>query len=378
MDDPEQYQLLPCKSCGMYQYFNNSYIDMCRYENFTYNCTNCCEKHSLAQQVSDLKDTIVKLHTRIDSLMKIRDSENSFDKTVLDALSAQFTNLSIAANVPLPTEHITLPPSESFANSTQSANETSIWSNGTNLEHFKDKDLLALSQTSLESISTISNTDNNTNQYYIEDNEDDVLSEKSNEESYTVESVNNSNQDQSSDERANCDYITMFIGDSTIRNVHLKNCSSRDNPNVFKIARHNANIDDLSDTVDFFMDKMEMELLPRVSQIILHANTIDINQRQSEMTKIKYIKFIEKFQQKGVKVIISGPIPHPQCSEEHFSRLLEMNNWLLLLADDIKEFTFINNFDTFWNKPELFRMQQLNGMGETALLENILAKVPKI
>ena len=91
--------------------------------------------------------------------MKIRDSKNSFDKTVLDALSAQFTNLSIAANVPLPTEHITLPPSESFANSTQSANETSIWSNGTNLEHFKDKDLLALSQTSLESISTISNTE---------------------------------------------------------------------------------------------------------------------------------------------------------------------------------------------------------------------------
>ena len=59
MDDPEQYQLLPCKSCGMYQYFNNSYIDMCRYENFTYNCTNCCEKHFLAQQVSNLKDTTV-------------------------------------------------------------------------------------------------------------------------------------------------------------------------------------------------------------------------------------------------------------------------------------------------------------------------------
>ena len=289
--------------------------------NFRLKCEGCFHKDSLHSKIADLNSKITYLEARLTAARELQTLEKEFDTSV-DELAKLFS----ASNLSEKTESNSLSEINiSVANhetvtaeaTINVTNDTTIWS----------------------------------------DSETDNESENSDE---------NSEMDKK--------YITMFLGDSTIKNIKLKNNDSVHERNVFKVARNNAEIDDLSETADFFIDKLGPE--HEVDEIILHANTMNINQRRSELTKYKYKNFIQKFQQRGIKVAISGPIPNPQCSGETFSRVLEINDWLKNLHNNLNTFTFIDNFNTFWNKDCMFNKKHLNKIGETALLCNILQKLP--
>ena len=124
-------QLMPCQSCGMFQYFSlsviNSYNKMNMndygFNSFTYSCSNCCEKFALAQQVTDLQLTVSNLQKRVTSLVNIKDAENSFDKTVMSTLINQFSNFNLSSTIiPQPAQHEVI-----NAVSTSAQSDTSVW-----------------------------------------------------------------------------------------------------------------------------------------------------------------------------------------------------------------------------------------------------------
>ena len=319
-DRNSSQRFVKCCYCSMYSLM--SYEDYWNInDNVIIKCNECVQKESLLAQITNLTKEVAYLNDRLSASRTLQTLEREIDTSIED-----LSRLFAAATL-----------SETIDSTTPSEINISVANNETIPAEITEN-------TSIDTSIWV-------------DSEDEESSE--------------------SLAKSNSNHITMFLGDTTIKNIKLNknNSDLQEGRQVFKIARHNADVDDLSETAEFFIDKIGSE--HEVTEIILHANTVDINQRQSEITKNKFKSFLHKFQQKGIKVIISGPIPNPQCSKESFSRLLEMNNWLNKLNDDNKHFTFINNFDIFWNKGFMFSKKHLNKIGDAALLCNILQNLPQ-
>ncbi len=74
----------------------------------------------------------------------------------------------------------------------------------------------------------------------------------------------------------------------------------------------------------------------------------------------------------AMTIIISGPLPTYQRGHERFSRLFALNKWLLSWCND-QRLLFVNNWNLFWERPRLFRVDGLHPsrVGAELLSDNI-------
>ena len=351
-------KLMPCQSCGMLQYFNLSNMNSAgemleenfNSSSFVYTCITCFENYALAQQVHDMQQTIEALQNRISSLVNLRDSENSFDRTVMGALTNQFTNLNIHQNVPLPASHVVI---EGTTKSTLATSDhTSIW--------------IGESDADVETISTINNDTINSYDHFVETSSEPITSSFANSsiqettepntgssitpdpisdptttliQSTDLDSqiIRNSN-DQCITSTTNTGSETIIIGDSWTNGLKFKNISL-----LHSVNYPSAKIENISKVLDHLSDKYKS-----VKTFIVHAGENDIKYgKKTEEIKQSFHLLHDRVCSLNKRLMISGPIPTTNCSSQHFSRLAALNEWLLKWCHECC-IEFVNNFDIHW------------------------------
>ena len=153
---------------------------------------------------------------------------------------------------------------------------------------------------------------------------------------------------------------TIIIGDSIIRHVSFNNAHTV----VFPGA-----------TVALITDKIQevTTSFPDTDSLIVHVGTNDIKKQQSELLKREFIKLFGVLKHLHYRVSISGPTPTLGRGLGRFSRLLSLNTWLRS-ACLTYNLNFIDNFDIFWHRENLFSVDglHLNFAGARALSSNLL------
>ena len=151
---------------------------------------------------------------------------------------------------------------------------------------------------------------------------------------------------------------TIIIGDSIVRHVSVKNAHTV----VFPGA-----------TVAVITDKIQdvMTSFPAADSLIVHAGTNDVRKQQSELLKRDFIQLFGVLKHLHYSVSISGPTPSPGYGIGRFTRLLNLNTWLRS-ACCTHNVNFINNFDLFWQRSNLFAVDglHLNFAGARVLSSN--------
>ena len=160
---------------------------------------------------------------------------------------------------------------------------------------------------------------------------------------------------------------TVFAGDATIQKVHIGQEDVHPEK-VFKIAKPQSDIKQLSETVEFFMDKLHKG----AKSLIFQLGTTDFKGSNSEDIKRSILKLLDKMEQKGVQVVLSGPIPYPRMDNTTFSRMFAIHEWLINqeLSHNV---IYVNNVLSFWDKPKLFAKTgtRLSDSGNIILTKNI-------
>lgn len=155
----------------------------------------------------------------------------------------------------------------------------------------------------------------------------------------------------------------IILGDSVIRNVAL--------PNSITYSYSGATIQDLVMHIPVIVDEH-----PSAHSIIVHVGINDIRRiRQSVKLQEDFELLSTTVESLGKICILSGILPPAGHGSELFSRIYSANVWLenFCLACG---YSFINHFDTFWNKDNLYRDKiHLNKKGLDALGSNILNQV---
>ena len=153
---------------------------------------------------------------------------------------------------------------------------------------------------------------------------------------------------------------TIIIGDSIIRHVSLHNAHTV----VFPGA-----------TVAVITDRIQevSTSFPDADSLIVHVGTNDIKKQQSELLKREFIQLFGVLKHLHYRITISGPTPMLGRGLERFSRLLSLNTWLQS-ACLTHNLNYINNFDIFWHRDNLFAVDglHLNLAGARALSSNLL------
>lgn len=87
--------------------------------------------------------------------------------------------------------------------------------------------------------------------------------------------------------------------------------------------------------------------------IMFHVCTNDIPKQQSKLLKRDFVHLLNLLKSFKGKICISGPIPTYGCGMGCLSRLISMNTWLSSACDALSV-DFIDNFNIFWERGELF------------------------
>ena len=137
---------------------------------------------------------------------------------------------------------------------------------------------------------------------------------------------------------------TLIVGDSIIRNRHFFNAATH----CFPVA-----------TVPVITSKLP-GLLPSlpssVRRVIVHVGTCNTACEQSELIKKDFNNLFRFLSSCDKSVYISGSIPSLGRGVGRFSRLLSLHTWLQSTCTaKKKQLGFINNFDLFWDRSDLFR-----------------------
>ncbi|KAL7384544.1 hypothetical protein ABVT39_004411 [Epinephelus coioides] len=153
---------------------------------------------------------------------------------------------------------------------------------------------------------------------------------------------------------------TVLFGDSIIRNIHFFNATTHCFPGA---------------TVPVIFDKLPelLHSLPfSINRLIFHLGSNDTSRRQSELTKMDFVTLFNLLKNCGKSVFISGPLPTLSCGAKRFSRLLSLNSWVQT-ACSTYGFTFIDNFNLFWNWSSFYRADglHLSRLGSRMLAANI-------
>uniref|UniRef100_A0A8C5CP56 SGNH hydrolase-type esterase domain-containing protein n=1 Tax=Gadus morhua TaxID=8049 RepID=A0A8C5CP56_GADMO len=129
---------------------------------------------------------------------------------------------------------------------------------------------------------------------------------------------------------------TLIVGDSITRNICFFNATTR----CFPGAKVSTILDKLPELIN--------SLPSSIHRVIVHTGYNDMS------------------------VFISGPLPTMTQRPERFSRLLNLNIWLQSTCK-IHNFTFIDNFNLFWNRTSLYSTDGIhpNTLGSSVLAANI-------
>uniref|UniRef100_A0A3B3HGL5 OSK domain-containing protein n=1 Tax=Oryzias latipes TaxID=8090 RepID=A0A3B3HGL5_ORYLA len=128
-----------------------------------------------------------------------------------------------------------------------------------------------------------------------------------------------------------------------------------------------------SSTVPVITGLLSKVLYQGVKRIIIHVGAVDIRKEQSERLKKDFIKLFEEIDKVEVEAFISGPLPNIDGVSLKFSRLFQLNNWLSRECAS-RGLHYIDNFNTFWKRKDLFmgRGPHLNRGGARELVKNLL------
>uniref|UniRef100_A0A673BKS2 SGNH hydrolase-type esterase domain-containing protein n=1 Tax=Sphaeramia orbicularis TaxID=375764 RepID=A0A673BKS2_9TELE len=153
---------------------------------------------------------------------------------------------------------------------------------------------------------------------------------------------------------------TAILGDSIIRHVRFFNTITRGFP---------------GSTVTSILHELPQLLLSlpsTVTRIIVHVGFNDTSLQQSEVTKVHFKNLFDKLKRSGKAVFISGPLPSFARGVGRFSRLLSLNTWLQS-ASALNGFSFIDNFNLFWNRSSFYKSDGVHPstLGSSVLAQNI-------
>uniref|UniRef100_A0A8C4SJ47 SGNH hydrolase-type esterase domain-containing protein n=1 Tax=Erpetoichthys calabaricus TaxID=27687 RepID=A0A8C4SJ47_ERPCA len=158
----------------------------------------------------------------------------------------------------------------------------------------------------------------------------------------------------------------IVVGDSIVSNLNIA-CPNRKS---FVSCFPGARVQNVMRCVPAIYKKHKNRA---VGAIVLHAGVNDIRHRQSEILKADFTALIKDTERTpSAKFFISGPLPLVRRSNEYYSRLLGLNNWLQGFCKN-QDIGFINNWDFFWERPRFFKPDGLhpNSFGAWVLSENI-------
>uniref|UniRef100_A0A8C4SYK5 SGNH hydrolase-type esterase domain-containing protein n=1 Tax=Erpetoichthys calabaricus TaxID=27687 RepID=A0A8C4SYK5_ERPCA len=159
----------------------------------------------------------------------------------------------------------------------------------------------------------------------------------------------------------------IVLGDSIVRNLNIT-CPNRKS---FVSCFPGARVRDVMRRAPAIYEKHKNRA---VGAIVLHAGVNDIRHRQSEILTADFMALIKDTKERtpSAKIFISGPLPLVRRSNEYYSRLLGLNNWLQGFCKN-QDIGYINNWDLFWERPRFFKRDGLhpNSFGARVLSENI-------
>ena len=154
----------------------------------------------------------------------------------------------------------------------------------------------------------------------------------------------------------------MIIGDGSLRNIkHLKSSILYpDSNNWFKVARKDAMLQDLIDTVYYFVNRIHKSL----NMVVLQITKSHMENGCSEVTKQELTKLVADLDNKGISLILLGPIPYPDLTDEGFSRAFQITKWLsTTLKSHTNNTVFISNWDLQSSKNFTDNGSKLNYIG---------------
>ena len=108
------------------------------------------------------------------------------------------------------------------------------------------------------------------------------------------------------------------------------------------------------------------------TSLVFQLGTSDFRTGNSEDIKKAILKLLNEMKLRKVQVVLSGPIPYPRMANSTFSRMLAVHDWLMSLELS-PSVTYVNNFDSLWQKPGLFAKTgtRLSDNGNIILKRNI-------
>ena len=165
---------------------------------------------------------------------------------------------------------------------------------------------------------------------------------------------------------------TLFFGDSTIKNVNLLGSIGNRNE-CLKVARNNASINDLIETIEFFVD--EVYGPNKITTVILQTCINDIKFGLTEAIVQAFENLMQVMEEKEISLIIVGPLPFPFFGSSAFSRACCINDQLKKHTAESENTKFVDVFNHFWNNGSQFgRNMNLNNTGQIVLAKLITEK----
>ncbi len=157
------------------------------------------------------------------------------------------------------------------------------------------------------------------------------------------------------------DESALVIGDSIVRNVKIETPATK--VHCLPGARPPDILENL---------KVLANAKRKFNKIVIHIGTNDVRLHQSEISKNNVKEVCEHANTMSDTVMCSGPLPAYR-GDEIRSRLLSLNGWMSkwCLQNNIG---FIDNWTSFWGRPDLLKRDGLHpSSGGAALLSRNMA-----